>query len=253
MHCKGALAGNHAPSQCFALLHHGSPARQIREKRRFKQARLCRRRTRNTYQCYDIEIVPPILPPIPKKGNAVKKLVIALAVLFAAWWFATPYLTLHSIQSAAENKDTHALSQYVDFPALKESMKTNLKRKFMQTLSKTHNDNPYANLLGAAGSQVAAQMIDPLLDATITPETITELLQGRSKPASSNPDGNGSGSDPLSLILSDEDTVITKGYLGFDTFAVALKNKKNDKELVAFILKRQGLFAWKVSEVDIPD
>jgi hypothetical protein len=195
------------------------------------------------------------VPLIPEKGNAVKKLIIALAVLFAAWWFATPYLTLHSIQSAAENKDAHALSQYVDFPALKESMKTNLKRKIMQTLSQTHNDNPYANLLGAAGSQMAAQMIDPLLNATITPETITELLQGRSKAASSNSGGNGSGNsrDPLSFIPPNEDIAVTKGYRGFDVFAVTLKDKKSDKELVAFILKRQGLFAWKVSEVNIPD
>jgi hypothetical protein len=132
-------------------------------------------------------------------------------------------------------------------------MKANLRTKITQTLAQTHHNNPYGNLLGAAGSQLAVQMIDPLLDATITPEAITELLQGRSKVT---PGSGGSGSNarvPWSFIPVNEDIVVTKSYESFDAFAVTLKDKKSDKYLAAFILKRQGLFTWKVSEVHLPD
>jgi hypothetical protein len=190
-------------------------------------------------------------PAHPGKGSIVKKLIIVGVALLAAWFFATPYLTFYAIKSAAEDKDVRALSQYIDFPALKESLKANLRRKITKTLAKTHDDNPYGNLLGAAGSQLAVQMIDPLLDAAITPEAVAELLQARHGKAESGPGGD--AGNPLSFVTSDKEIAVSTGYRSFDAFAITLKEKDSGKELAAFILKRQGMFAWKVTEVIFPD
>jgi hypothetical protein len=186
----------------------------------------------------------------------VKKLIVVALVLFAAWLFATPYLTLHSIKSAAEEKDIQSLSQYIDFPAFKESLKTNLKGKINRTLAKTHNDNPYANLLDAAGSQLAVRMIDPLLDAVVTPESVAELLQGN-PPAADSGKEKGKGKegigDVLSFMPSSQNVDVVAGYKSFDSFVITLKEKGSGKEVMAFILKRQGLSSWRVVGVKIPD
>jgi hypothetical protein len=180
----------------------------------------------------------------------VKKLVAVVIALFAAWLFATPYLTLRSIHSAAKNKDVAALSQYVDFPALKESLKTSLRSKIAQTLSKAHSDNPYGNILGAAGSRLALQLVDPLLDAALTPEIITELLQGQGRASSASAANH--ADRPLSVIFPDKEIAVSRGYESFGRFAVTLREKDSGKEIATFILTRQGLFSWKVSGVNLP-
>jgi hypothetical protein len=186
-----------------------------------------------------------------EKETVVKKLVIVVLALFAAWFFATPYLTFRSIGSAIENKDAHALSQYVDFPALKESLKANLRAKMTETIARTHNNNPYGNVAGAVTSQLALQMIDPLLDAAMTPEAIAALLQGQGKAASGS--GRQEEDHPLSSVFPRDDVEFSTGYESFNVFAITLKKKATGKELATFFLKRQGFSSWKVTSVKIPD
>ncbi|MDR3352063.1 MAG: DUF2939 domain-containing protein [Zoogloeaceae bacterium] len=177
------------------------------------------------------------------------KLFRALLVLVliggGAWIFATPYLTLRSIQSAVEARDTHALAAHFDFPVLKENLKSSLRVKFTEELARTHNDNPYGNALGAAGTQLALKALDPLLDAAITPESVALLLRGQAG-------ASGKAANPLAF-LSAKPVQVASGYRSFDTFAITLKEEDSGRELVSFLLKRHGIATWKVSGVAFPD
>ena len=46
-----------------------------------------------------------------------------IAFLTIGFIFIGPYLTLHKIKSAAENQDGAALSEHIDFLALRQSLK----------------------------------------------------------------------------------------------------------------------------------
>jgi hypothetical protein len=184
----------------------------------------------------------------------VKKIAFAIVVLFVAWFFATPYLALWSLKAAAENQDTQTLSQYVDFPALKESLKASLRSKMTAALAKTHNDKPYGNIVGAGVAQLAVQALDPVLNAVVTPETIAALLRGQRQ--ESHPSNEKEASDnPLARVFpsTDEDTEISARYANFDTFVITLKNGKTDQALISFFMKRQGIASWKIAGIMLPN
>jgi hypothetical protein len=189
----------------------------------------------------------------------MKKIAFAtVAVLLVAWFFATPYLALWSLKRAAENQDVQTLSQYVDFPALKESLKSSLRSKMTAAIAKTHNDNPYGNIVGAGVAQLAVQTLDPVLDAIVTPETIAALLRGqRQESPSSNDGGNGEAAsdNPLARVFpsTDKDTEISAHYANFDTFVITLKNGKTEEALISFLMKRQGIASWKIAGVMLPN
>lgn len=49
----------------------------------------------------------------------MKKLIgilVLLIAVVAAWWFGGPYLTVHGLSKAIEQRDTARLERYVDFP-----------------------------------------------------------------------------------------------------------------------------------------
>ena len=50
----------------------------------------------------------------------------ALAIVLLGYLAATPYITVLKMTWAAEKHDGEALSEYVDFPALRQSFKDNL-------------------------------------------------------------------------------------------------------------------------------
>jgi hypothetical protein len=194
-----------------------------------------------------------ILPLRFQRKNPMKKIVFAVVVLFFAWFFATPYLALRSIKTAAENQDIQTLSQYIDLPALKESLKSSLSVKMKTAIARAHDDNPYGNVFGAAASQFAVRMIDPVLDTAITPETIAMLLQGQGKKSPSS-GGSEVSANPLARVFpsTDEETRVSAYYVNFDTFVIAFRNNRTDKERFSFFMKRQGIFSWKIAGVNFP-
>ena len=63
-------------------------------------------------------------------------LIIVLVVLAGIGFYFTPYLTYRNIRAAADNNDTAALSEYIDFPSIRKSLKDNFKAKIEITEKK---------------------------------------------------------------------------------------------------------------------
>jgi hypothetical protein len=183
------------------------------------------------------------------------KKVIALAVLlFLGWVFATPWLTLLSIRSAIQERKSAELAQYIDFPALKQSLKAGLSAQANKSISGLHGNDPTANALGAAATQFMSRALDPMLDALLTPEAISEILRKRSEGnTADHPEASDKGTpsfSPSSFLPKGAIEIAIVGYTSFDTFAVALKRKGgSDNEQIVVILRRHGLASWKASGV----
>ena len=78
-------------------------------------------------------------------------LVSILIVLAGIAFYCTPYLAYRNIRMAAENKDAETLSEYIDFPAIKKSLKENFKAKIEVTEKKegdTFSGNGCCNCFG---------------------------------------------------------------------------------------------------------
>ena len=141
---------------------------------------------------------------------------------------------------AVERKDVEAISSHVDFPALRESVKTNL-----QTVVKKETSQQSNPLMGLLGSVMGGFVLDPVVDQLVTPSGVAALLEGQQlqlgKQEGQSQFMQGSSSTPD----------VKAEYESFNQFAVSVKPKGQDIEPVTLLLSRDGL-GWKISGVRLP-
>jgi Protein of unknown function (DUF2939) len=156
--------------------------------------------------------------------------------------YASPYFTLYQMYQAVERKDIEAISSHVDFPALRESVKTNL-----QTVVKKETSQQSNPLMGLLGSVMGGFVLDPVVDQLVTPSGVAALLEGQQLQLGKQEgqtqfmQGGGSSSTPD----------VKAEYESFNQFAVNVKPKGQDIEPVTILLSRDGL-GWKISGVRLP-
>ena len=63
---------------------------------------------------------------------ALYSVVLMGAVLFGAWVYALPYITISQLREAAKSGDSDSLSEMVDFPLLRENLKEAFKAKLLE-------------------------------------------------------------------------------------------------------------------------
>lgn len=107
-------------------------------------------------------------------------LVIALAVLVGGWWYASPLMALDGLRDAAEAGNKAELEQRVDFPALRSSVKEQLRGALTAAMESEGGDNP----LGAAGAALGLGLVDGIVDTLVTPEWVaTTVTEGQRRQA----------------------------------------------------------------------
>lgn len=154
--------------------------------------------------------------------------------------YASPYFTLYQMYQAVERKDVEAISSHVDFPALRESVKTNL-----QTVVKKETSQQSNPLMGLLGSVMGGFVLDPVVDQLVTPSGVAALLEGEQLQL-----GKQEGQSQFTQGSSSTPDVKAE-YESFNQFAVSVKPKGQDIEPVTLLLSRDGL-AWKISGVRLP-
>jgi hypothetical protein len=96
-------------------------------------------------------------------------ILIVLALLAAgAWVWGSPYLTVRAMARAAQARDVAALSAHVDYPAVRESMKNQLRARFASSDRR--------GLDAALGALVATGIADSIVDSAVTPEGIRAIF-----------------------------------------------------------------------------
>ena len=99
---------------------------------------------------------------------------IAIVVVICGYLYASPYLAINNIKKAAEAGDTEKLSTYIDYPSVRESFKSQVKASVMKDMANSNSDG-----WEALGEMLAVAMVDKVVDAMVTPEGVTLMLQGK--------------------------------------------------------------------------
>lgn len=163
---------------------------------------------------------------------------VAACVVAAALLYASPYLALRSIAKAIERKDADAVSEYVDFPALRESIKGQMLLKVQEQMqSPEMKNNPFAGF----GQVMAMGLVNQLTESLVSPAGVMLMLEkGKpGKPADVAAAGVGidtQGDKPRKDFAVD--------YQGWSKVFVHPKNQPG-----GFIFKRDGLMGWKLVAV----
>lgn len=175
----------------------------------------------------------------------MKKITIAAAIAIlaagAATW-ASPYYALHQMKTAVDARDAAALADHVDFPALRDNIKSQLAATMSHSLGAlAGSDNPFA----ALGAAVSNAMLGKMVDAMVSPAGV-EALVGKSALSRQAPAGQAAGG-------SHDDTAgkarYTAAYGGWDRFVIRPAASSDDAG--ALVLRRHGLWSWKLSEVEL--
>ncbi|WP_433692948.1 DUF2939 domain-containing protein [Paraburkholderia phenoliruptrix] len=218
------------------------------------------------------------------KNRSARPLVVTLIVIALiaglGFAYASPYIALNNLKRAADARDAQTVNQYVDFPALRESLKQQVTGLLTRRLDAHSNGNP----LAAIGAMIGVALIGPLVDAYATPDGVAALLNGMpprgepgerppAQPATDNPaaangpapaprvaaqpanQSAGNGANPASGDAGHSPTPpqppqTTAGYRGLNEFAVTYQHGAGDARYSA-IFRRQGLFTWKLAAVNL--
>ncbi|NVE96086.1 DUF2939 domain-containing protein, partial [Altererythrobacter lutimaris] len=73
---------------------------------------------------------------------------VLAAVLFGAWYFASPSYEMMQLKDAAEEGDPEELRDRIDFPAVRESMKAQMSAMMARKMAEEPSDG-FAALGGA--------------------------------------------------------------------------------------------------------
>lgn len=168
---------------------------------------------------------------------------IALGVCF----YYTPHWAVSNMKKAAENRDADTLSEYVDFPSLKESLKANFNAMMATEVSNNMSDNPF----GAFGAALATAFINPMIDNLVTPESLAMMMKGE-KPELKKTNRKNEKKTSNTSSNTNENTEMTMSYDNFNSFIVTTKEKNSSDDPVKMIFKRHGIISWKLSALRLP-
>lgn len=172
-------------------------------------------------------------------NNKIKVLIFSIFVVFTIWFYFAPHRAVDNMKTAVESKDAAVLSEYVDYPALKENLKMNINSTVTSKKTNERSADPLATL----GAAMAAAFIEPMIDKLITPEGLSMMLRGYT------PQSRKRSRDSE---VPDTDFETSMGYENFDSFVVTIARKTATENPVALIFNREGLFSWKLSGVRLP-
>lgn len=154
-------------------------------------------------------------------------LIAVLVVAGGVWLWGSPYLTLLQLKKAADARDLAAISARIDYPAVREDLKTQLHERL---------EGSSGSALDRLGAAVAERFADPVVDAAITPEGMRAIFASAAVAQAARP--SLAGAKP-------EDMRVRRDSLG--RFTLTSVNGSGPE--VVFAL--QGL-TWRVVAVRLP-
>lgn len=169
-----------------------------------------------------------------------------LTVAAGAAFFFAPHYSVYMVRKSVEARDANTLSRFVDYPALRKSLKANctalLDKKSESAAGKEHG-------LKALGFALAQAFVNPVIDSLVTPDGIAMLLQGK-KPelgrSRKHRESSASGDK-----AEESRTHLSMGYDGLNTFSVIVTRKDFASEPIRLIFQRYGITSWKLCAVQL--
>lgn len=167
--------------------------------------------------------------------------IVAIVLAILAYLYASPYLVLNSIKNAAQAGDSEKVSKYIDYPSVRQSFKDQMNAYMVKEMASKKTDG-----WEALGAMMASAMVDKMVDAVVTPEGMTLMLQGKNFKESLKHSNEKTFDQSSSKDKLDYST----RYLSMNMFEVTLQNSENSKK-IKVIMERDGL-SWVIKKFVIP-
>ncbi len=181
----------------------------------------------------------------------MKKTLLGIAITISAVaFYYTPYLTLKHMREAAKNHDAATLNSYIDYPALRESLKTSLSSSMSHALLKNKTDSG----MNAFATMFAAAFVNPMVDTLITSNNVSLMLRADlPNPSDSHQHQTEAASNEAAPDDHHHKDIVTSGhYQDFNHFVATVAKKENPQALFSFTFERDGLVSWKLKGLTIP-
>ncbi len=195
--------------------------------------------------------------------SVVVTVVVLLVVAALGFVYASPYIALNRVKHAADARDAQTVNEYVEFPALRASLKEQVAALLTRCVDIQKNGNP----LAVIGAMIGAALVGPLVDSYATPDGVAAILNGippRGDPGERPPAPQADASTtaaptppaaPTSGVTAAREAPnqpprTTAGYRNFDTFVVTYQHGAGDARYSA-IFHRSGLVNWKLAGVNL--
>jgi hypothetical protein len=158
---------------------------------------------------------------------------IAAVLLLAlgGWLWASPYWTLSQLKTAANAGDFAALSTHVDYPAVRESLKAQLRARSTRLKA--------GSALEELGAGLLQRLSDPLVDTVVTPEGMQMVFATRAVAGTARPQAQ-----PVALKAAD----MRMRRTGITSFEL----RPGDNRGGALRFRLEGL-RWKLAAVELPE
>ena len=182
-------------------------------------------------------------------GKLIKALVAVVVVAFAAAYLGSPVLASQALVKAAKAGDEATLERLVDFPAFRTSLKEELNARLVAEMRADLGDSGRGNVLSGLGMILAPSLISGAVDAFVNAPAIASMVRTAEAPATTR---TGNVTPPSAEQTADEDRVRRSyGYRDLNTFVVTLRRDDKPEDQVELLMKRRGLFAWKLAGIDL--
>jgi hypothetical protein len=176
-------------------------------------------------------------------------LAAALVLVIGGGIAVSPIIALNALRGAAERGDAAALERLVDFPAVRESLKAQLKTQLAARLREDPalKDNP----LGAIALALAPAVTDGVVEAMVTPEAIAGLVrEGDARRLDPAPAAAAPAPAPPATDAREPD--VRYAYRGLNTFAAAYQPEEPGAAPVSLVLERRGVADWRLIRIELP-
>lgn len=183
-----------------------------------------------------------------RRGWTIIGVLAAIALVVA--YLGSPLLAMERLKSAARSHDAERLEKVVDFPAVRESLKSQMNALMVRTFQSDPRmrDNPFAGV----AMMFAPVMVERVVDGLVTADGIAAMLDtGSTKteaPAQASP-AEPSGAPPPA---KPQKATLSYAYKDLDTFRVTSTSRTDPKAKVDFIFRRTGLFGWRLTRIGLP-
>lgn len=165
--------------------------------------------------------------------------VAAILSVMVLAYVGSPFWAARQFKQAALSGDVDRLDAAVDFPSVRESLKSQLTIAMTEKMQSDPEmrSNPFAGL----GMMIMPAMMGKMVDAYVTPDGMSAMMRsGRVRTARS-----------ADQVKADVD--YDYSYRTLDRFAVTAKasDAKLD-EVPSFVFERRGILSWKLVRIEMP-
>jgi hypothetical protein len=175
-----------------------------------------------------------------RRGRPILTLFLLALVAAGVTFVAAPVFTFRAVRSAAEFGDVQALSQLVDYNAVRQSLRTQIRPASAERAPPPDILRDPLGALRRAWEPVSPQAD---VDSYLTPEALALLSEGRAPRSGRPAPGAGPFGGPIPAVR----------FWSSDRVRLGVSDPAASTRETIFTLERRKLFTWRLVGVRLPD